>query len=403
MRAARLLMPILLLTACSERAAEPVALNLTDILGGSDVEGFERAYQPREFHFPKDHAAHPGFRNEWWYFTGNVADPQGSRYGYQVTFFRTAISPMARSGESSWAVRDLWMAHAAVTDINGRRHHASQRFSRANPGLAGASINPLRVWLDDWQLTANAPDFQDSDSQNSDPGSTSSQKGPQNQYPQNTDSPIKEFPWHLNIRDEDFSLQLSLIALKAPVLHGDQGLSQKSTTRGNASYYYSYSRLDTAGQLCLQGSCTAVAGLSWFDREWSTSSLDAEQSGWDWFSLQFDSGEELMYYQLLDLAGQADSNSSGSWIDRQGRRRAVARSEIELEVLSEWQSQAGQLYPVRWRMDYLPDAKSWVVQAAVQDQLMDLAIRYWEGAVEVYDTQSMRLVGRGYLEMTRSM
>jgi predicted secreted hydrolase len=110
-----------------------------------------------------------------------------------------------------------------------------------------------------------------------------------------------------------------------------------------------------------------------------------------------------MYYQLLDLAGQADSNSSGSWIDRQGRRRAVARSEIELEVLSEWQSQAGQLYPVRWRMDYLPDAKSWVVQAAVQDQLMDLAIRYWEGAVGVYDTQSMRLVGRGYLEMTRSM
>lgn len=378
MASTRLLMLVVLLTGCSEKAAQPVTLNLTDILGGTDVEGFERAYQPREFHFPKDHAAHPGFRNEWWYFTGNVADRHGRRYGYQVTFFRTAISPKIPSGQSRWAVRDLWMAHAAVTDIDGRKHYAAQRFSRANPGLAGAAINPLRVWLDDWQLAAGT-DSQSQDSQNND------------------------FPWQLNIRAGDFSLQLSLIAVKELVLHGDRGLSQKSATAGNASYYYSYSRLDTAGQLCLGDSCRAVQGLSWFDREWSTSSLDTEQSGWDWFSLQFDSGEELMYYQLLDPVGRADSNSGGSWIEKQGQRRAVARSQIKLQVLAQWQSPAGQLYPVRWRMDYLPDGKSWIIQAVVQDQLMDLAITYWEGAVEVVDAHSMQLVGRGYLEMTRGL
>lgn len=398
MAATRLLMLVLLLTGCSEKAAQPIALKLTDILGGKDVEGFERAYQPREFHFPEDHAAHPGFRNEWWYFTGNVADRHGRRYGYQVTFFRTAISPNTPSAESRWAVRDLWMAHAAVTDIDGRKHYAAQRFSRANPGLAGATINPLRFWLDDWQLAAGA----DSQGQGSQSHVSQSDVS-QSQVSQSHVSQNNDFPWQLNIRAADFSLQLSLIAVKEPVLHGDRGLSQKSATAGNASYYYSYSRLDTAGQLCLGDSCSAVQGLSWFDREWSTSSLDAGQSGWDWFSLQFDSGEELMYYQLLDLAGQADSNSGGSWIEKQGQRRAVARSQIKLQVLARWQSPDGQLYPVRWRLDYLPVGKSWIIQAVVQDQLMDLAIRYWEGAVEVVDAQSMQLVGRGYLEMTRGL
>jgi predicted secreted hydrolase len=372
----RSLLPILLLAACSDEATTPVTLNLTDILGGTDVEGFERAFEPREFHFPEDHAAHPGFRNEWWYLTGNLADPGDDRYGYQVTFFRTAISPTSTQStkDSGWAVQDLWMAHAAVTDIGRRNHLATQRFSRANPGLAGATISPLRVWLDDWRLTAGTIDNQSND-----------------------------FPWQLHIEDRDFSLKLSLDALKKPVLQGEEGLSQKSATPGNASYYYSYSRLNTTGELCIADRCTEVTGLSWFDREWSTSSLDEQQSGWDWFSLQLDSGEDLMYFQLLDLEGQADSNSGGSWIERQGAKHRVDRSDVDLQVLTEWQSPNGQLYPVRWRMDYRAAGKSWIIQAAVEDQYMDLAVQYWEGAVEVFDTQSMQLVGRGYLEMTRSL
>lgn len=372
---------LIALTACQRETPTRGNLDLGKVLGGQNIAGFERALGIREFRFPQDHAAHPGFRNEWWYLTGNVADEAGRFFGYQVTFFRTALTPTIAPTQSNqdevtdpvsaqvsnWVVRDVWMAHAAVTDIKGQQHYATQRFSRANPGLAGAAIEPVRIWLEDWELS----------------------------------SKTNEFPWHLSVKTSDFDLDLALTPTKNLVLQGDQGLSQKSPTPGNASYYYSYSRMQTDGQLRLADRSFRVSGLSWFDREWSTSSLDANQSGWNWFSLQFDTGDDLMYYQLLDQEGRADANSQGKWIDRSGESIPIRHQDMELKVLEEWQSDAGQRYPIRWRMDYAAQARSWILQAAVKDQLMDLAVKYWEGAVEIYDPVSKKLVGRGYLEMTR--
>lgn len=372
---------LIVLTACQRETPTRGNLDLGKVLGGQNIAGFERALDIREFRFPQDHAAHPGFRNEWWYLTGNVADEAGRFFGYQVTFFRTALTPTIAPTQSNqdevtdpvsaqvsnWVVRDVWMAHAAVTDIKGQQHYATQRFSRANPGLAGAAIEPVRIWLEDWELS----------------------------------SKTNEFPWHLSVKTSDFDLDLALTPTKNLVLQGDQGLSQKSPTPGNASYYYSYSRMQTDGQLRLADQSFRVSGLSWFDREWSTSSLDANQSGWNWFSLQFDTGDDLMYYQLLDQEGRADANSQGKWIDRSGESIPIQHQDMELKVLEEWQSDAGQRYPIRWRMDYATQARSWILQAAVKDQLMDLAVKYWEGAVEIYDPVSKKLVGRGYLEMTR--
>lgn len=373
---------LITLTACQRETSSQGSLDLGKVLGGQNTAGFERALGLREFHFPQDHAVHPGFRNEWWYLTGNVADDTGRFFGYQVTFFRTALIPTVSTetlhrGEvsdrmtaqvSNWVVRDVWMAHAAVTDIKQQQHYATQRFSRANPGLAGAVIGPVRIWLEDWELSSDT----------------------------------NEFPWHLSVNTGDFDLDLDLTPAKELVLQGNQGLSQKSPTPGNASYYYSYSRIQTHGKLRLGDQSFRVSGLSWFDREWSTSSLDENQSGWNWFSLQFDTGDDLMYYQLLDLQGRADSNSQGKWIDQTGESITIQRQDMELTVLEEWQSDAGQRYPIRWRMDYATQAGSWIIQAAVKDQLMDLAVKYWEGAVEIYDSESMQLVGRGYLEMTRT-
>ena len=74
--------------------------------------------------------------------------------------------------------------------------------------------------------------------------------------------------------------------LKEPVLNGDAGLSQKSSDPGNASYYYSITRLETTGRIRVDGEGVQVSGLSWLDREWSTSALAADQVGWDWFALQ---------------------------------------------------------------------------------------------------------------------
>ncbi len=369
-----LLLSLMALAGCQKKPATAIGLDLSDILGGQNTHGFERALKEREFHFPQDHAAHETFRNEWWYLTGNVSDGEDRVFGYQVTFFRTAIVPVLAlqtqitERQSNWAVNDIWMAHAAVTDINGQVHYHKQRFSRANPGLAGAKTNPIKIWLEDWTL-----------------GSVSN-----------------DFPWQLQVKTKDFDLALELKPTKGHVLQGDQGLSQKSAVPGNASYYYSYTRMATKGIIRLNGNTIDVNGSSWFDREWSTSALDKNQSGWNWFSLQLDSGEDLMYYQLLDLKGRADINSQGKWVDDIGNSLAIKPTDIKLNILEEWQSQDGKRYPTRWQIDYAAQNKSWVVEAVMDDQYMDLAVKYWEGAVAIFDAESQKLVGRGYLEMTRS-
>ena len=369
-----LVLCLMTLAGCQKAPETSRGLNLSDILSGQDTDGFDRAISGRDFHLPQDHAAHHTFRNEWWYLTGNVSDGGGRIFGYQVTFFRTAVAPLLAENtetneqRSSWAVNDIWMAHAAVTDINGKAHYHTQRFSRANPGLAGAQIDPLKIWLEDWTLGSAANDF----------------------------------PWQLDVTTEDFELALVLNTTKRHVLQGDQGLSQKSAVPGNASYYYSYTRMATTGNLRLKGENIAVNGYSWFDREWSTSALDNNQSGWNWFSLQLDSGDDFMYYQLLDLNGDADINSQGKWIDPVGSSITIKPNNITLNVLEEWQSPDGQSYPVRWQINYLEQNKSWIVEAVMDDQYMDLAVKYWEGAVVVFDTESRSLVGRGYLEMTRT-
>jgi len=378
-----------ILTGCREPATPSITLNLTDILAGDATSGFERAYEVRQFHFPRDHGAHPAYRNEWWYFTGNLFTAQNRHFGYQVTLFRTALTPiytpinasrgalLNTSGEtpepkSAWTMGNIWMAHAAVTDVASGEHYALQRFSRTGPGLAGAKAEPIQFWLDDWQIV----------------GRQSVEEG-------------NSFPWQMTINTDQFSLELNLTAVKKPILQGDRGLSKKSPVSGNASYYYSYSRLKTQGRLRVAEEVYQVTGNSWFDREWSTSSLDANQSGWDWFSLQFDSGEELMYYQLLDSNGEADSNSQGSWITQAGEKVSLNHQEIQLTILKTWQAPDGHAYPISWRMDYLTHGQSWIIQAAVADQFMDLAVQYWEGAVEIYDPPSMKRLGSGYLEMTR--
>jgi predicted secreted hydrolase len=369
---------ILVLSGCQKKPATPPELNVNDILGGQNTEGFERALDIRQFRFPDDHGSHNTFRNEWWYLTGNVSDDLGRFYGYQVTFFRTAVAPPTTpkvpsqtqniEASSNWASNDIWMAHTAITDINKQVHYNTQRFSRANPGLAGAKINPLAIWLEDWKLSSTSNDF----------------------------------PWTLNVKTPEFAIELELTPVKNPVLQGNKGLSQKSAEPGNASYYYSFTRMATRGALRLQNDTIEVNGLSWFDREWSTSALDQNQSGWNWFSLQLDSGDDLMYYQLIDIEGLADLNSQGKWIDSGGKSLTIKPKDITLEILEEWQSDDGKRYPTRWRMDYKAANKSWIIAAVMEDQYMNLAVKYWEGAVAVYDAESRDLVGRGYLEMTRT-
>lgn len=353
----------LALAACSE-APPPASVSVTEQLGGAPAEGFLRAETPREFRFPADHGPHPGFRNEWWYLTGNLDGAGGQRFGYQATFFRIALDPRPASRDSPWAASEAWMAHLAVSDAATATHRGVERFARGAAGLAGATAAPLRVWLEDWTLDGD------------DAGAR----------------------WRLRATADDFALDLTLQPIRPPILQGDAGLSRKSVEPGNASYYYSLPRLETRGTVTLGDARHAVAGLSWLDREWSTSVLGADQAGWDWLALQLADGHDLMYYRLRRADGSVDAMSRGSLVDGAGARVDLG-PELDLRPVRHWTAPDGRRYPVEWALRLPQSPEELRVAAAFDAQQMALAVRYWEGMVDVRDAAGT-LRGRGYLEMT---
>jgi len=364
MRAFALLAFCFALAACSE-PPPPASLSVAEQLGGQPPHGFARATTPREFVFPADHGPHREYRNEWWYLTGNLEAAGGRRLGFQATFFRIALAATPPARASQWAASEAWMAHLAVSDAQTARHRAAERFARGALGLAGASTEPLRVWLEDWRLTS--PD-----------GGTT---------------------WRLDAATPEFRLDLTLRAERPIILQGDHGLSRKSAEPGNASYYYSLPRLVTTGTVILDGTPLAVGGLAWLDREWSTSALGPDQAGWDWFALQLADGRDLMYYRLRRTDGGVDPLSRGSVVDSTGQRREHGPARA-LRAPRDWQAPHGPRYPVEWERAQRGEPRPWRIAAVFDDQQMELAVRYWEGMVDVRDGVSGAPLGRGYLEMT---
>ncbi|MBT8398483.1 MAG: carotenoid 1,2-hydratase, partial [Gemmatimonadetes bacterium] len=307
------------------------SLSVSDVMGGSSTEGFARALEPRVFEFPRDHGPHPSYRTEWWYITGNLENPQGDPYGFQFTIFRSALDGSPPIGASSWATNQVFMGHFAVTDGSGRTFRGFERFSRVANGLAGAQADPFRVWLEDWVLEGPV--------------------GPSTDPGQGAAPGTGIFPLLLSAAEEDRGLSLLLIPEKPLVLQGDAGLSQKGSEAGNASYYYSFTRMRAEGTLTLGDQQFPVNGSAWLDREWSTSALSQDQVGWDWFALQLSDGTDLMYYQLRLRDDSPDPLSKGILVDRTGRSELLASGQVELTVLDRWQSPLGGApYPSRWHL-----------------------------------------------------
>ncbi len=351
------------LTACGE-TPPPATLSVAEQLGGQPAEGFARAEGPREFRFPADHGPHPEYRNEWWYFTGNLDTAEGRRLGFQATFFRIGLDARSEPRPSRWAANEAWMAHLAVSDAGAGQHRAAERFARGAAGLAGATTEPIAVWLEDWRL--------------------SSADGEQ---------------WRLTAATPEIHVDLTLRAIRTVTLQGNAGLSQKSTEAGNASYYYSVPRLAASGTVGLHGQRHAVSGLAWLDREWSTSALGPDQAGWDWLALQLADGRDLMYYRLRRKDGTVDALSKGSLVDARGGRVDLG-ADLSLAPRRWWTSPDGARYPVEWDLRLPEEDRSLRVAAVFDEQLMHLAVRYWEGMVDVRDADSGVAIGRGYLEMT---
>lgn len=358
----------LVLSACEQPPQQQAAddLSVEQLLSGEPDGGFARADSPRSFVFPDDHGPHPEFRSEWWYFTGNLETEAGRRFGYQWTLFRFALQPQPPQRASHWATNQIYMAHFTLTDTVGEGFHAFERLERAALGLAGARSEPLSLWIESWQLQEDV-------------------RG----------------GWRLQAQgDDDIALELTLQPSKPVVLQGDEGLSRKSAEPGNASYYYSIPRLRTEGTVAVNGERFDVQGLSWMDREWSTSALGPEQSGWDWFALQLRDGYDLMFYRLRRKDGDTDRHSAGTLIGPEGEVTRLDADDVRIQVLERWRSGDGVEYPARWRVR-IPKAELDVeVTPVLADQELKLSVRYWEGAVDVRGRHAdSETTGRGYVEL----
>ena len=320
------------------------------------------------FSFPRDHASHPEFKIEWWYYTGNVEAADGRRFGYQVTFFRVGVD-LAPVNPSRWAVRDLYMTHLAVSDPVDGRYRFDERLTRGGPGLAGAATDRYRVWNDDW--TASLDD-----------------RGRH----------------VIRAASRSAAVDLVLDEGKPPVINGIDGISQKGGRPGNASHYYSLTRMPTRGAIVIDGERFNVVGHSWMDHEFGTTFLEPEQQGWDWVAIQLGDGRELMLYQLRRADGSRDSRSSGTIVDQQGRSIHLAVADFTLDGGPKVRAPSGAMYPTRWAIRVPREQLTLDVTTPLDNQELSTqaaGISYWEGMIDVRGTShGVPISGRGYLEMT---
>jgi len=322
------------------------------------------------YEFPRDHHAHRDFKTEWWYFTGNVFDSEGHRFGYELTFFRQGIRPPGDrdQGASRFIVDDLKFAHFAITDVSKQRFHFEQKTSRGAFGEAGFDDGTRLAWIDNWTLASN-----------------------------------EEGAFDLMAASQEGTIHLHLRAAKTPVVHGENGVSVKANATGHASHYYSIPRLATTGEFIANGKSHPLHGESWFDHEWATGQLGENQVGWDWICLQWEDGSELMLYQMRLKNGEPDASSSGTWIAPNGESTHWRSSDFRMTPIAFWKSKAsGAQYPVGWRVTLPSQQTELVVQAVAENQELALGpVTYWEGAIDAHGTRDGKVIkGRGYLELT---
>jgi len=348
------------------------------------------------YEFPRDNFDHPDYKTEWWYYTGNLKSTSGRRFGFELTFFRQGVTrtqylpsdisgsdpgtaALARTVNSEgsrttafvWPVRDIYLAHLALSDIDGRHYFHAERLNRAGPGLAGADLQQSRIWNGNWQVV-----------------------------------------WQGNVQQlqaiaGQFALHVSLRSLKPAVINGQNGISQKASGHGKASYYISLTRIEVSGSLRLNGQSYPVTGTAWMDHEFFTAQLDPAQTGWDWLGLQLDDGSELLLYRLRRRDGSVDPYSAGTYVDSEARSHHLTAAEFSLDPgQPTWTSPASRAtYPVRWQVRVPSLGVNLEISTPLEQQEFtsrsSFAPSYWEGAIRAEGTKASRKAsGLGYLEMT---
>ena len=332
---------------------------------------WRQAIEPWTWQFPRDHGAHPDFKSEWWYFTGNLQDSMQRKFGYQLTIFRQGVQFTPAQLDSKWAVRDFYFGHLTISDLSTGKFHVTERVTRGALGEAAAATDHMEVSLGPWSIKQTG-------------------RG----------------QIQLKAADDDIAIDLAARPRTPPVLEGVNGLSQKAPGAGNASYYYSYPLLETSGQIRVGEMTYSVTGQSWFDHEFSTSLLGKDQVGWDWFCIQLDNREQIMLYAMRDKSGKMDPVSEGTWIKADGTSVRIEPASFFIEKTGTWKSpKSGATYPAGWAISIPGHQIDLIVTPAMADQELHLnkmgALDYWEGATTIRGKEGAETVsGVGYTELT---
>ena len=331
---------------------------------------YQRALPGRKLSFPADHYSHPDFKTEWWYYTGHLETENGKRYGYQVTFFRFGVRDRQKEMKEKPLFTELYMAHFALSDVAQKKFLYRERINRGYGDRAGAATDRYLVWNEDWKVEGDHKEHR------------------------------------IYAGDRGATLRLALTSLKPPVLHGQNGLSQKGEGEGRASYYYSLTRMQAEGELTIDGKKEKVRGLSWMDHEFGSNQLGDDQVGWDWFSIQLDNQTELMLYLMRRKDGSVDPYSSGTLVSSNGATKHLNIKDYRVDVLDRWKSpKSNANYPIKWKVTIPGEAIELEITPAFSEQELitsrSTRVTYWEGAVGIKATfKNKPIAGHGYVEMT---
>lgn len=340
------------------------------------AQAWQMALPGYSYKFPHDYFDHPNYETEWWYYTGNLHAPDGHRYGFELTFFRRAVrlQPQKVASENiTWRLDQLYLAHLALSDIDGRSFYHTERLNRAGPGLAGVSLSQRRYWNGNWQVRWNS---------------------------------LATGDQQLQAVCDKFTLRLELKPQKPIIIHGQNGISKRGSAPGQASHYISFTRIAATGHLEENGASIAVSGLAWMDHEFFTQPQDSGVAGWDWFSIQLDTGEDLMLYRLRDAAGKETPYSSGTYVDRQGKTTFFDATQFSLRTDEIWRSpDSAARYPIAWTIEIPSLGLQLSERTDLKNQELftkgSISPVYWEGAVSYHGQVHGRSAnGVGYLEMT---
>ena len=294
-----------------------ISAGVTGLQAAADAE-FARALQPRSLSFPQDHGPHPEYQTEWWYYTGNLKGAEGRHLGYQLTVFRRALTPAPIERLSAWGTttrsilptsRSPMSAPIPISRRNdSRAARPAWRAPPAHPTMCGSRIGDIGA------LDAHRDRVR------------------------------------LKAYDSGHGIDLTLTSIKPAVLHGENGLSPKSGEPGNASYYYSLTRLATEGTIQVNGETLSATGFSWMDHEFGTTLLGPNATGWDWFSIQLSDDREIMFFQIRQKDGSIEPVSGGTLVEKDGTARRLALAAVQVKTAGTWTANSGATYPARWEI-----------------------------------------------------